>query len=205
MTAAITVQLQSGKRKRAMSDLHACVIGAGLAGSEAAWQLAERNIQVTLYEMRPGTSSPAHHTDRFAELVCSNSFRGDKLSNAVGLLKEEMRRFDSLIMQWADRTRVPAGDALAVDRAAFSEGITGSLLNHPNIRVVREEVVSIPDGPAVIATGPLTSRRLSEAIAALPGLSTLNFYDAAAPIVYRDSIDEKKTYRLSRTDAEKTI
>ena len=181
-----------------MNDPCACVVGAGLAGSEAAWQLAERGIQVTLYEMRPGTSSPAHHTDRFAELVCSNSFRGDKLSNAVGLLKEEMRRFDSLIMRWADRTRVPAGDALAVDRDAFSAGITEAVRNHPNIRIVQEEAVSIPEGPVIVATGPLTSRRLSDAIAALPGLNTLNFYDAAAPIVYRDSIDESKTFRLSR-------
>ena len=181
-----------------MNDPCACVVGAGLAGSEAAWQLAERGIQVTLYEMRPGTSSPAHHTDRFAELVCSNSFRGDKLSNAVGLLKEEMRRFDSLIMRWADRTRVPAGDALAVDRDAFSAGITEAIRNHPNIHIVQEEAVSIPEGPVIVATGPLTSRRLSDAIAALPGLNTLNFYDAAAPIVYRDSIDESKTFRLSR-------
>ncbi len=181
-----------------MNDPCACVVGAGLAGSEAAWQLAERGIQVTLYEMRPGTSSPAHHTDRFAELVCSNSFRGDKLSNAVGLLKEEMRRFDSLIMRWADRTRVPAGDALAVDRDAFSAGITEAIRNHPNIHIVQEEAVSIPEGPVIVATGPLTSRRLSDAIAALPGLNTLNFYDAAAPIVYRDSIDESKIFRLSR-------
>ena len=181
-----------------MNDLRASVVGAGLAGSEAAWQLAERGIQVTLYEMRPGASSPAHHTDRFAELVCSNSFRGDKLSNAVGLLKEEMRRLDSLIMHWADRTRVPAGDALAVDREAFSGGITEAIRNHPKIRIVRKEVVSIPEGPVIVATGPLTSEKLSEAIAALPGLNTLNFYDAAAPIVYRESIDESKTYRLSR-------
>ena len=181
-----------------MSKLRACVIGAGLAGSEAAWQLAKRGIQVALYEMRPGNASPAHHTDQFAELVCSNSFRGDKLSNAVGLLKEEMRRFDSLIMRWADQTRVPAGDALAVDREAFSSGITETLLNHPNITVYREETDSIPDGPVIVATGPLTSPKLSDAIAKLPGLETLNFYDAAAPIVFRESLDESRMYRLSR-------
>ena len=181
-----------------MSELRACVIGAGLAGSEAAWQLAKRGIQVALYEMRPRNASPAHHTDQFAELVCSNSFRGDKLSNAVGLLKEEMRRFDSLIMRWADQTRVPAGDALAVDREAFSSGITETLLNHPNITVYREETDSIPDSPVIVATGPLTSPKLSDAIAKLPGLETLNFYDAAAPIVFRESLDESRMYRLSR-------
>ena len=181
-----------------MSDLRACVIGAGLAGSEAAWQLAKRGIRVVLYEMRPVNTSPAHHTDQFAELVCSNSFRGDKLSNAVGLLKEEMRHFDSLVMHWADKTRVPAGDALAVDREAFSSGITETLLNHPNITVRREETESVPDGPVIIATGPLTSPKLSEAIAKLPGLETLNFYDAAAPIVFRESLDESRMYRLSR-------
>ena len=181
-----------------MNDLRACVVGAGLAGSEAAWQLAKRGIQVTLYEMRPGTGSPAHHTDRFAELVCSNSFRGNRLSNAVGLLKEEMRRFDSLIMKWADRTRVPAGDALAVDREAFSSGITETILSHPNITVIRQEIETIPEGPVIVATGPLTSDRLSDAISRLPGLETLNFYDAAAPIVYRESLDESRMYSLSR-------
>lgn len=181
-----------------MNNLHASVIGAGLAGSEAAWQLAERNIQVDLYEMRPAVHSPAHHTDRFAELVCSNSFRGDKLSNAVGLLKEEMRRLNSLVMKWADRTRVPAGDALAVDRTAFSAGVTDSLMNHPNVRVYHEESDEIPDGPVIIATGPLTSEKMAKRIAELPGMKSLNFYDAAAPIVYRDSLDESKMYRLSR-------
>ena len=160
-----------------MSELRAVVIGAGLAGSEAAWQLARRGIHVSLYEMRPVNTSPAHHTDRFAELVCSNSLRGEKLSNAVGLLKEEMRRLGSLIMQWADQTRVPAGDALAVDREAFSEGITKSIMNHPMIDVIKKEMDSVPE---------------------VPGMSTLNFYDAAAPIVYRESLDEKKMYRLSR-------
>ena len=181
-----------------MSDLRACVIGAGLAGSEAAWQLAQRGIHVSLYEMRPAVSSPAHHTDRFAELVCSNSLRGDRLSNAVGLLKEEMRRFSSLVMKWADQTRVPAGDALAVDREAFSAGITESIRKHPMIKVITEEKDSIPEGAVIIATGPLTSKKMADAIAALPGMSTLNFYDAAAPIVYRESLDESKMYRLSR-------
>ena len=181
-----------------MSDLRACVIGAGLAGSEAAWQLAQRGIHVSLYEMRPAVSSPAHHTDRFAELVCSNSLRGDRLSNAVGLLKEEMRRFSSLVMKWADQTRVPAGDALAVDREAFSAGITESIRKHPRIKVITEEKDSIPEGAVIIATGPLTSKKMADAIAALPGMSTLNFYDAAAPIVYRESLDESKMYRLSR-------
>ena len=181
-----------------MSNLHATVIGAGLAGSEAAWQLAERGFQVHLIEMRPENRSPAHHTDRFAELVCSNSFRGDRLSNAVGLLKEEMRRLNSIVMEWADRTRVPAGDALAVDRDAFSVGITEALITHPNIQVIREEAHTIPDMPVIIATGPLTSERMSEQILKLPGLKTLNFYDAAAPIVYRDSLNESKMYRLSR-------
>ena len=174
------------------------VIGAGLAGSEAAWQLAKRGIQVNLFEMRPRTCSPAHHTDKFAELVCSNSLRGDRLSNAVGLLKEEMRRFDSLIMHWADETRVPAGDALAVDREAFSENITKTLSGHPNIHVIRQEADRIPDGPAIIASGPLTSQRLEKAIEELPGLKTLNFYDAAAPIVYRESLDLNRMFRLSR-------
>ena len=198
MKTAATDPLPYRVRMRAMSDLHASVIGAGLAGSEAAWQLAEKGIRVSLYEMKPEKHSPAHHTDQFAELVCSNSFRGDRLSNAVGLLKEEMRRLDSLVMRWAERTRVPAGDALAVDRDAFSSGITKTLTEHPNITVIRQEVTEIPDGAAIIATGPLTSERLGNAIGRLAGLSTLNFYDAAAPIVYRDSIDLSKTYKLSR-------
>lgn len=181
-----------------MSDRAAVVIGAGLAGCEAAWQLAKRGICVSLYEMKPVNRSPAHHTDNFAELVCSNSFRGDRLSNAVGLLKEEMRRLDSLIMRWADKTRVPAGDALAVDRDAFSAGITETLENHPNVTVIREELDRIPEGPVIVATGPLTSDRMAETIRALPGLSTLNFYDAAAPIVFRDSLDLSKMFRLSR-------
>lgn len=181
-----------------MNNRSVSVIGAGLAGSEAAWQLASRGIQVTLYEMRPVVYTPAHHTERFAELVCSNSFRGDKLSNAVGLLKEEMRRLDSLIMKWADQVRVPAGDALAVDREAFSAGITDTLTQHPNITVVHEELEQIPEGPVIVATGPLTSEKLVRTISRMPGLSTLNFYDAAAPIVFRESLDESRMYRLSR-------
>ena len=181
-----------------MSDLRVRVIGAGLAGSEAAWQLAKRGIRVRLVEMRPEVPSPAHHTGFFAELVCSNSLRGDRLSNAVGLLKEEMRRFDSLVMHWADKTRVPAGDALAVDREAFSAGITETLENHPLVETVREEAFEIPEGPVIVATGPLTSDPMAAAIAKLPGVGTLNFYDAAAPIVYRESLDESKMYRLSR-------
>ncbi len=181
-----------------MNDYHVSVIGAGLAGSEAAWQLAQKGVPVTLYEMKPEKYSPAHHSSAFAELVCSNSFRGDRLSNAVGLLKEEMRRLDSLIMRWADKTRVPAGDALAVDRSAFSAGITETLTNHPMITVVHREIDTIPDGPVIIASGPLTSDRLVEAIKNLPGLSTLNFYDAAAPIVYKESINSEKTFKLSR-------
>ena len=186
------------KMKTMNNNPRVTVIGAGLAGSEAAWQLAERGIGVDLYEMRPRNSSPAHRTDHFAELVCSNSFRGDRLSNAVGLLKEEMRRLDSLIMKWADRVRVPAGDALAVDREAFSTGITATLTNHPNINVIREELDRIPESPVIVATGPLTSDRMVQAIRNLPGLSTLNFYDAAAPIVYRESLDENRMFRLSR-------
>lgn len=174
------------------------VIGAGLAGSEAAWQLAEQGIHVVLYEMKPVRFSPAHHTEGFAELVCSNSFRSNKLSNAVGLLKEEMRRLSSLIMYWADKTSVPAGDALAVDREAFSAGITDALKNHPNIDIVHKEISDIPAGPVIIATGPLTSEALADRIKGLPGLGTLSFYDAAAPIVFRDSLDMDKVYRLSR-------
>lgn len=181
-----------------VNDLKATVIGAGLAGCEAAWQLAERGISIRLIEMKPEKKSPAHHTDMFAELVCSNSFRSDRLSNAVGLLKEEMRVFDSLIMRCADATRIPAGGALAVDRARFSELVTQSILSHPNIQTEHTEVTGIPDEPVIIATGPLTSEALSSAIQALPGLHMLKFYDAAAPIVYKESLDESKLFRLSR-------
>ena len=181
-----------------MRDLHAIVIGAGLAGSEAAWQLAKRGIHVSLYEMKPEKMSPAHHSSSFAELVCSNSFRADRLTNAVGLLKEEMRRLDSLILSAADHHRVPAGGALAVDREGFSGEVTERLLALPNVDLCREEVVSIPDGPVIIATGPLTSEPLAREIACLPGLKTLNFYDAAAPVVTKDSLDLSKVYRMSR-------
>ena len=181
-----------------MNDLHATVIGAGLAGSEAAWQLAKRGIKVDLIEMKPCRMSPAHHSEQLAELVCSNSFRGDRLTNAVGLLKEEMRIMGSLIMECADGTRVPAGGALAVDRDSFSETVTRKIAEHPLINLVRKEADSVPDGPVIIATGPLTSDSLAEAIKDIPGVGTLNFYDAAAPIVYRDSLNESKLFRLSR-------
>ena len=181
-----------------MSDARATVIGAGLAGCEAAWQLARRNVEVTLVEMKPQKSTPAHHSDQFAELVCSNSFRGDRLSNAVGLLKEEMRFFSSLIMAAADRHRVPAGGALAVDRKGFSLDVTETLRAHPKIRIEHREVTEVPEGPVIIATGPLTSEALAESIAALPGLETLRFYDAAAPIVTRDSLNMDRIFRMSR-------
>ncbi len=181
-----------------MSDRSATVIGAGLAGCEAAWQLAERGVRVRLIEMKPGKMSPAHHSDRLAELVCSNSFRGDRVTNAVGLLKEEMRVMGSLIMCCADETRVPAGGALAVDRDTFSDTVTRRISGHPGITLIREEAADIPDGPVIIATGPLTSDAMAEKIRKIPGLKTLNFYDAAAPIVYRESLNEPKMYRLSR-------
>ena len=181
-----------------MNDRNATVIGAGLAGCEAAWQLAQRGIHVRLIEMKPRKMSPAHHTDQFAELVCSNSFRGDRLSNAVGLLKEEMRILGSLIMKCADETRVPAGGALAVDRDSFSGLVTSYISGHPLIDIVHEEAVTIPDGPVIIATGPLTSDAFAEVIRNLPGMSTLNFYDAAAPIVIKESLDESRLFRLSR-------
>ena len=181
-----------------MTERTATVIGAGLAGCEAAWQLAMRGIRVRLVEMKPVRMSPAHHSEQLAELVCSNSFRGDRLTNAVGLLKEEMRIMGSLIMRCADETRVPAGGALAVDRDTFSEHVTKAVEGHPMIELVREEACAIPDGPVIIATGPLTSDAMAEAIRNIPGLGTLNFYDAAAPIVYRESLDEEKLFRLSR-------
>ena len=181
-----------------MTEPAAAVIGAGLAGCEAAWQLAERGIRVRLVEMKPARMSPAHHSGQLAELVCSNSFRGDRLTNAVGLLKEEMRIMGSLIMRCADKTRVPAGGALAVDRDSFSACVTAAIADHPLIELVREEAAEVPDGPVIIATGPLTSDAMAEAIRNIPGLGTLNFYDAAAPIVYRESLDEKKMFRLSR-------
>ncbi len=181
-----------------MTDLHATVIGAGLAGCESAWQLAKRGIRVRLIEMKPGKKTPAHHSDNLAELVCSNSFRGDRITNAVGLLKEEMRIMDSLIIHSADATRVPAGGALAVDRESFSAAVTKAIAEHPLIDLVSEEASSIPDGPVIIATGPLTSDKMSEAISSIPGLGTLNFYDAAAPIVFRESLNEDQLFRMSR-------
>ncbi len=178
------------------------VIGAGLAGSEAAWQLARRGILVELREMKPAKMSPAHHTEYFGELVCSNSLRSDQLENAVGLLKEELRRCGSLIMACADANRVEAGGALAVDRHAFAAAITEAIKNHPNITVVEGEVTEIPpEGEVVIATGPLTSEALSEKIAKLfPGSKYLNFFDAAAPLVTFDSIDMESAWFASRYD-----
>jgi len=174
------------------------VIGAGLAGSEAAWQLAQRGIPVELYEMKPGRKSPAHTSDGFAELVCSNSLRSDRLENAVGLLKAELRRFGSLCMRAADETRVPAGGALAVDRERFSQRITQSLENHPFIRVIREEVRTIPEGPCILATGPLTDGDLYEAITDSMGKGVLHFHDAVAPLVEADSVDTAKAFYASR-------
>lgn len=176
------------------------VIGAGLAGSEAAYQLAERGINVNLYEMRPVKQTPAHHTDKFAELVCSNSLRGNALTNGVGVLKEEMRRLNSLIMKAADSASVPAGGALAVDRHEFSGMITDTLRNHPHITVINEEINEVPEGPTIIATGPLTTEKLSESIQQLTGQNHLYFYDAAAPIIEKDSIDMDKVYLKSRYD-----
>ena len=183
-----------------MPDLHATVVGAGLAGTEAAWQLAKQGIRVTLIEMKPEKMSPAHHSPLMAELVCSNSLRSDRLTNAVGLLKEEMRMLDSLVMKAAEAARVPAGGALAVDRDTFSGYITKALTEHPLITVENREVTAIPEGPVIIATGPLTSDAMSDAIAALPGLGTLNFYDAAAPIVTLESLNMEKIFRQSRYD-----
>ena len=175
------------------------VIGAGLAGCEASWQLAERGIKVTLLEMKPEKKSPAHVSDTYAELVCSNSLRSDELANAVGLLKEEMRRAGSLIMSCADATRVPAGGALAVDRKAFSQMVTDKINAHENITVKFGEVTEIPEGRVIIATGPLTSDALSEKIAELCGdVSSLNFYDAAAPIVTMESVNMEKAFFASR-------
>ncbi|USK35691.1 FADH(2)-oxidizing methylenetetrahydrofolate--tRNA-(uracil(54)-C(5))-methyltransferase TrmFO [Bacillus sp. F19] len=176
------------------------VIGAGLAGSEAAWQLANRGVQVNLYEMRPVKQTPAHHTDKFAELVCSNSLRANGLTNAVGVLKEEMRMFDSVIIKSADDCAVPAGGALAVDRHEFAALVTDRVKGHPNVAVITDEVTEIPAGPTIIATGPLTSKALSEQLKALTGEEYLYFYDAAAPILEKDSIDMDKVYLKSRYD-----
>lgn len=176
------------------------VIGAGLAGSEAAWQIAKRGIKVNLYEMRPVKQTPAHHTDKFAELVCSNSLRANALTNAVGVLKEEMRHLDSAIIAAADESSVPAGGALAVDRHEFAANVTDRVKNHPNVTVFQEEVQSIPEGPTIIATGPLTSEALSKELKSLTGEEYLYFYDAAAPILEKDSIDMDKVYLKSRYD-----
>ncbi len=180
---------------------HVTVIGAGLAGSECAWQLAQRGVAVTLREMKPEKKTPAHVTDYFAELCCSNSLRGAGLENAVGLLKEELRRLNSLIMRCADATAVPAGGALAVDRDGFARMVTETIFSHPNITMIPGEVTSIPEGDVVIASGPLTSDALAEAIAEkLGGGTTLNFFDAAAPLVACDSVDMDSAYFASRYD-----
>lgn len=176
------------------------VIGAGLAGCEATWQLIKRNILVRLVEMRPKKESPAFHTDRFAELVCSNSLRSNAMNNAVGILKEELRQMDSLIMKSADMHAVPAGSALAVDRETFSQYITDTIKNHPLVEVVNEEMTSLPEGPCIIATGPLTSDTLAKAIHDFTAEDTFHFYDAAAPIIEKDSIDFSKAYYKSRYD-----
>lgn len=176
------------------------VIGAGLAGSEAAWQIASRGVKVRLYEMRPVKQTPAHHTDKFAELVCSNSLRANNLTNAVGVIKEEMRMLNSLIISSADNSSVPAGGALAVDRHDFAGRVTDSIRNHPLIEIINEEVTEIPEGITVIATGPLTSPALAEKVREVTGQEYLYFYDAAAPIVEKDSIDMDKVYLKSRYD-----
>ena len=180
------------------------IIGGGLAGSEAAWQVAARGVRVALHEMRPRRATAVHKTGQLAELVCSNSFRGDKLDNAVGLLKEEMRRLGSLVMRAAEESRVPAGAALAVDRDRFAQTITRALTDHPLVTIVRDEVSAIPPSserePVIIATGPLTSDALAADIAALVGSSHLYFYDAISPIVLAETIDRSKVFRASRWD-----
>ncbi|HEX8421667.1 MAG TPA: methylenetetrahydrofolate--tRNA-(uracil(54)-C(5))-methyltransferase (FADH(2)-oxidizing) TrmFO, partial [Sphingomonas sp.] len=181
-------------------DIH--IIGGGLAGSEAAWQLAEAGHKVRLSEMRGGgEETPAHRTDGLAELVCSNSFRSDDAeSNAVGLLHQELRTLGSLIMREADRHRVPAGSALAVDRDLFSASVTAAIGDHPNIDLVRERVDGLPAGPAIIATGPLTGAALADAIGNATGRESLAFFDALAPIVHRESIDMDVAWFASRWD-----
>lgn len=177
------------------------IIGAGMAGSEAAWQIANRGIKVDLYEMRPVKNTPAHKTDLFAELVCSNSLRGAGMENAVGVLKEEMRRLGSIIMEAADATKVPAGGALAVDRKGFSQYITDKVTNHPNINVIHEELEEIPyeeNALTIVASGPLTAGKLAENIGELMGQKYFYFYDAAAPIVTLESVDMTKAWKASR-------
>lgn len=176
------------------------LIGAGLAGSEAAWQLAKRGIQVDLWEMRPTQMTPAHKTDQFAELVCSNSLRSDALTNAVGVLKEEMRQLDSLIMKVADQLKLPAGSALAVDRDKFAQAITAQLASNPLITIHRQEITELPEGPCIVASGPLTSNALSKSIQNYFHQDSFYFYDAAAPIIEKDSIDFTKAYFKSRYD-----
>jgi methylenetetrahydrofolate--tRNA-(uracil-5-)-methyltransferase len=194
-------RLRSCSRPEDLEMLRVTIVGGGLAGSEAAWQVASRGVAVTLHEMRPVMPTAVHKTDGLAELVCSNSFRGDKLDNAVGLLKEEMRRLGSIVMRAADETRVPAGAALAVDRDLFSSRVTEAIASHPLVSIRRGEVASIPssvDGPVILATGPLTSDALSREIAALVGSQHLYFYDAISPIVSGESLDRSKIYRASR-------
>lgn len=179
------------------------IIGGGLAGSEAAWQAAEMGVEVTIHEMRPARPTAVHKTDALAELVCSNSFRADKIDNAVGLIKEEMRRLGSIVMRCADRARVPAGAALAVDRHVFSQAVTDAVTRHPRIRVAREEILEVPGAewsPVIVATGPLTSDSLSQSIQKMVGEEHLAFYDAISPIVLADSIDMSKVFRGSRWD-----
>ncbi|MYU57729.1 FADH(2)-oxidizing methylenetetrahydrofolate--tRNA-(uracil(54)-C(5))-methyltransferase TrmFO [Ligilactobacillus salivarius] len=176
------------------------VIGAGLAGSEAAWQIANQGVKVRLYEMRPQKLTPAHHTENFAELVCTNSLRANRLTNAAGLLKEEMRTFNSIIMESADKHSVPAGGALAVDRETFSKEVTEKLHNHPNVEIINEEIDEIPEGLTVIATGPLTSDALAKDITKFTGNDGLFFFDAAAPILEKSSLDMDKVYLKSRYD-----
>ncbi|HUQ15672.1 MAG TPA: methylenetetrahydrofolate--tRNA-(uracil(54)-C(5))-methyltransferase (FADH(2)-oxidizing) TrmFO [Gemmatimonadales bacterium] len=175
----------------------ATVVGGGLAGSEAAWALAERGVRVELYEMRPVVPTPAHRTDRLAELVCSNSFKSVDLTNAHGLLKAELRALGSLLLPCADEARVPGGTALAVDREIFSRAVQERVSGHPNITVVREEAAELPS-PGVVATGPLTSERLAQAIAGRLGVASLAFYDAIAPVLADDSLDRGRLYALSR-------
>ena len=191
---------RAGCRKKRSKSMHIRVLGAGLAGCEAALYLAGRGYAVELWEQKPHKFSPAHKNADFAELVCSNSLRSDSLNNAVGILKEEMRHLDSIIMESAKATRVPAGSALAVDRQAFSRRITEQLKQHPLIEVVQEEVTQIPDGPCIIASGPLTSDALSKAIQEYTHADYFHFYDAAAPIIEKDSIDFSKAYIKSRYD-----
>lgn len=176
------------------------IIGAGLAGCEAAWQCAKRGIKVHLIEMRPKKYPPAFHTDLFGELVCSNSLRSNSLNNAVGILKEELRIMDSLILKAADLNAVPAGSALAVDRMGFSKMITDTIKNHPNIEIEYKEVKEIPEGPCIIATGPLTSDDFAKNIVSFLEQETFHFYDAAAPIIEKDSIDFSRAYYKSRYD-----